>query len=105
LPGSGSKNPKYNNVKCYGFDLRRFGIDFAMSLKQVNLLWLEGMYNELKELPEFFDNNFDPHAGTDVLQKQIKSGMKAGDIVKSWKKDIEAFKKLRKKYLLYKDFY
>jgi uncharacterized protein YbbC (DUF1343 family) len=105
LPGSGSKNPKYNNVKCYGFDLRRFGIDFAMSLKQVNLLWLEGMYNELKELPEFFDNNFDPHAGTDVLQKQIKSGMKASDIVKSWKKDIEAFKKLRKKYLLYKDFY
>lgn len=103
-PTKGAKNPKYQNELCYGFDLRRFGLDYAMTLKQVNLLWLEGMYQELKDEAVFFDLNFNPHAGNDKLQKQIRSNTKVSDIVKSWRKDIEAFKLKRKKYLLYKDF-
>ena len=104
-PMTGAMNPKFNSQICYGYDLRRFGIDYAMSLKQVNLLWLEGMYSELGGRREFFEENFDYHAGTGELQKLIKAGVKSDVISKSWKKDIEAFKKIRKKYLLYKDFY
>ena len=105
LPTTGAREPKYNNETCYGYDLRRFGLDYAMSLRQVNLLWLEGMYKELKDSTKFFNEYFDAHAGTDKLQQQLKAGLKVNDVVKSWQKDIEIFRKTRKKYLLYKDFY
>jgi len=37
--------------------------------------------------------------------KQIKEGIPESDIRKSWEPEIEAFKQIRKKYLLYKDYY
>jgi uncharacterized protein YbbC (DUF1343 family) len=104
VPNDGAKAPKYMKEACYGFDLRRFGEDYARSMRHVNLLWLCGMYKYLKSEPEFFDQNFNYHAGNDVLQKQIKEGKTEEDIIKSWKPGIEAFKKIRKKYLLYEDF-
>lgn len=103
-PNDGAKTPKYLNEACYGFDLRRFGEDYARSMRQVNLLWLCGMFDLLKKNPEFFDENFNPHAGTDKLQKQIKEGKSEEEIIKSWKPGVDEFKKIRKKYLLYEDF-
>jgi uncharacterized protein YbbC (DUF1343 family) len=35
------------------------------------------------------------------LQEQVKKGVPAEKIYKSWKPGIKAFKKIRKKYLLY----
>ena len=43
-------------------------------------------------------------AGTDKLQQQIKEGKTEEEIVASWKDGLVNFKKIRKKYLLYKDF-
>ena len=40
-------------------------------------------------------------AGSDVLRRDIESGRPLQDIVKSWCDDEEAFKRLRKPYLLY----
>jgi uncharacterized protein YbbC (DUF1343 family) len=103
-PNEGAKLPKYMNEVCYGYDLRRFGEDYARHLKQVNLLWLCGMYKALKTEPEFFDDNFNFHAGNEILQKQVKDGKSEREIQKSWQPGLEAFKKIRKKYLLYADF-
>ena len=52
----------------------------------------------------FFDKNFNWHSGNDELQQQIKAGKSEVEIRQSWQKDIDAFKAIRKKYLLYKDF-
>lgn len=99
----GAKTPKYENKVCYGYDLRVFGEEVVRVSKQVYVYWLIGTYNSLKD-PAYFDENFNYHAGNDILQKQIKEGKSEEEIRKSWQPDIAKFKPIRKKYLLYKDF-
>ena len=41
------------------------------------------------------------HAGTPVLEQQIKQGYTADEIHKSWLPEQEKFKKIRQKYLMY----
>jgi len=52
----------------------------------------------------FFNNYFDKLAGNSTLREQIIAGKSKWIIYASWKSDIEDFKIIRKKYLLYKDF-
>jgi uncharacterized protein YbbC (DUF1343 family) len=102
-PTDGAKIPKYNGQVCNGFDLRGFADSFIKDSKQLYLLWLSGMYRDLKK-DDFFDENFNFHAGNASLQNQIKQGMPETKIRQSWQPDIQKFKSIRKKYLLYKDF-
>jgi len=46
-------------------------------------------------------NMFDKVNGTDASRKALQSGVAAGQIAQSWHGDEAAFRKLRKKYLLY----
>ncbi|HEY1039814.1 MAG TPA: DUF1343 domain-containing protein, partial [Bacteroidia bacterium] len=94
----GAKTPKYENKVCYGYDLRVFGEEVVRVSKQVYVYWLIGTYNSLKD-PAYFDENFNYHAGNDILQKQIKEGKSEEEIRKSWQPDIAKFKPIRKKYL------
>ncbi|RKY66862.1 MAG: DUF1343 domain-containing protein, partial [Candidatus Latescibacterota bacterium] len=61
-------------------------------------------YKEMGEKEDFFTGYFDKLAGTDRLRKQILAGKDKYTIRASWKKELEAFKKIRRKYLLYPDF-
>ena len=49
----------------------------------------------------FFGNSFHEIAGNFDLEKQIKMGLNQVDIRASWQTDLENFKKIRKKYLIY----
>lgn len=102
LPTILSKEPKHVNQKCYGLNLNQ-----SQYLKQhpskINLQWLQIMYSKLNQ-DSFFDKNFNFHIGNSELQQQIKTGISIANIEKSWQADLEKFKKIRKKYLLYKDF-
>jgi uncharacterized protein YbbC (DUF1343 family) len=40
-------------------------------------------------------------AGTDRLRKAIEAGLSEEEIREQWKKELKAFKKVRKKYILY----
>jgi len=64
------------------------------------------MYNAFPEKASFFleNNFFDKLAGTADLQQQIKEGLSEEAIRASWQADLTAYKKMRKKYLLYQDF-
>jgi uncharacterized protein YbbC (DUF1343 family) len=95
-----SKTPKYLNRKCCGLDLRK---ESYINLREVKLDWLKQMFVKLKK-DDFFDKNFNFHSGNSELQEQIKSGMSVENIRKTWQADLEAFKKIRKKYLLYPEF-
>ena len=58
----------------------------------------------IKKTPKkekFFGKTFTIHAGNTKLQKQIEQGLNAKTISESWKQDIEVFKEIRKKYLIY----
>ena len=51
---------------------------------------------------DFFNSFFTKLAGTKKLQQQIEQGVSESAIRNTWKTDLEAFKKIRKKYVLYK---
>ena len=93
----GSKHPKHKEKICYGTDLRFTDI----YLTNLNLSWLINCYNESKNKNVFFNSFFDKLAGTDRLRLQIKEGMTEREIRKTWEQDLNKFKEIRKKYLIY----
>jgi uncharacterized protein YbbC (DUF1343 family) len=99
-----SSDPPYKDQQCYGYDLKNYGLNVAKYENKLNLFWLLDLYKRLSPKTEFFTPFFDKLAGSDVLRKQIIAGKTEEEIRKSWEKDIAAFKKIRKKYLLYPDF-
>ncbi|HXB39992.1 MAG TPA: DUF1343 domain-containing protein [Bacteroidia bacterium] len=102
-PMEGAKTPKYLGKSCFGYYLADFGDSYIKDSKQIYLLWLTGLYKQLKN-QNFFEENFNYHVGNATLQQQIKAGLSEEKISQSWQPDIAKFKKIRKKYLLYKDF-
>lgn len=103
---AGAKTPKLQDQKCKGYNLSSLSIDEIRSWKRLNLKWLLMMYQGLKSQdPYFLANNFiNKLAGNKDLQEQIKAGKTEDEIRASWKNDLDAYKLMRKKYLLYKDF-
>ncbi|MBC3757462.1 DUF1343 domain-containing protein [Hyunsoonleella sp. SJ7] len=93
----GAKYPKHKGTLCYGEDLQNEVVNGEMTLK-----WIIKAYQNSKDKSKFFNtDNFTTHAGTTELQKQIESGMSETDIKATWQKDLEAFKLIRTKYLIY----
>ena len=95
--GEGSKSPPHENKKCYGTDLR-FQDNY---LEEINLNWLIESYNNCPEKEKFFNSFFDKLAGTDKLRLQIIEAKTVKEIKESWQENLNEFKKIRNKYLLY----
>lgn len=96
-PNFGSKSPKENGMVCYGKDLSKFP-----KMNVVSLNWIIDAYKNTKDKTKFFNTSgFTKHAGTQKLQQQIEAGLSEEEIKKSWKSDLDKFKKIRAKYLLY----
>ena len=95
-PSYGSNNPKQQNKICYGEDLREYSIGDKIELK-----WLIESYKLISNKKDFFFIDFKKLAGNEILEEQIKSGLSVQRIRESWQEDLEKFKKIRKKYLLY----
>ena len=96
IPGM-SKNPPHENKKCYGDDLRNAKIE-GLSLKL-----LIDYYNKSPKKESFFIPFFDKLSGNKNLKEQIKKGMSEEDIKATWKKDLDGYREMRKKYTLYND--
>lgn len=103
IPGV-SENPKYKGIECNGFNLKKFCRTYVITYRELYLYWLKGFYDSSKGKNNYFTNYFDKLAGTDKLRKQIINGETIENIRKSWQKDLNEFKKIREKYLLYTDF-
>jgi uncharacterized protein YbbC (DUF1343 family) len=95
-PNEGAKYPKHENKLCYGEDLTD-----AEHLNSLNLSWLLKAYQQTENKKEFFNSFFTKLAGTTKLQQQIEQGLTEEQIKVSWKDDLEAFKKVREKHLMY----
>lgn len=98
-----SENPPHNGNACHGYYLKDFATTHLDSANSFNLQYLMTAYQQYSDKEHFFTNAnfFDKLAGTDQLRKQIISGMSEEEIRQSWQEDLENFKNIRKKYLLY----
>jgi uncharacterized protein YbbC (DUF1343 family) len=96
IPNFGAKEPLYKNELCYGEDMTSIA-----KVSKLELKWLIKAYNSTWDKSKFFNPFFTKLAGTEKLQQQIESGISEEQIRRSWKKELDNFKKMRKKYLLY----
>lgn len=91
-----AKNPPQENKRCFGLDLREVQI-----AQKVELHYLLDMYKAFPKKDEFFNSFFERLAGNSILRQQIKDGLTEDQIRATWQKDLDAFKEVRKKYVLY----
>jgi uncharacterized protein YbbC (DUF1343 family) len=100
IPGV-SSNPPFENQLCKGIK-----VNFDIRPTQLNLSWLMTMHSSYPNKEKFFSSPgfFDKLAGTTTLRKQMVQGITEDAIRATWQKDLDAYKVIRKKYLLYTDF-
>ena len=95
-------NPRYKGKPCYGIDYREKGLPKG----QISLAPLIDLYRKAESLGLQLINQrqlFDLLAGTKTLRSQLASGLSEAEIRASWGADLEAYRRLRAKYLLYED--
>ncbi len=100
----GARYPKYQDQLCRGYDLRVLPMATFYVKGELNLSYLIQSYQAFNGNPDFFNNFFYRLAGTRSLQSQIEQGLSVDEIRASWQADLDAFKVVRKTYLLYPDF-
>lgn len=91
-----SKSPPHQNKKCFGVDLRGESMSHEFTLN-----YLLDAYQKSEKGQAFFTNYFNTLAGTDQLKKMIMDGKSESEITASWEADLEKYRSLRKKYLIY----
>ncbi|WP_294630243.1 DUF1343 domain-containing protein [uncultured Bacteroides sp.] len=97
LPGF-DKNPMHKGRLCYGEDLRK-----ATDTNGFTLRYFLRFYRLSGEGAAFFSRArwFDLLMGTDSVRKAILRGESEETIRHSWQKELQDYKEMRKKYLLY----
>ena len=99
--GPGAKSPKFKDQSCQGRDLGAIKppnyIELKWLIETYRAAYDQGVSNRQK----FFNRFFDKLAGTDQLKKDIIDGLSAEEIRVRWAPEIQAFKKVRAKYLIY----
>ncbi|MBN1145399.1 MAG: DUF1343 domain-containing protein [Bacteroidales bacterium] len=103
-PNIANKAPLFVNQTCFGTDLRKLTAGQLAQMKEINLEWLVDAYQAMGSNKSFFTTYFNNLAGTAQMKKQILAGKTAAEIRQTWQADLERFRVLRKKYLLYNDF-
>lgn len=101
-PNAGSKNPPHNGVLCHGVDLRGLSNEEIWA-EGINIGYVVDAYHNLAMGDEFFKPMFEKLIGVKWVREMIMEGATAEEIEARWAADVEAFKQLRKRYLLYKE--
>ena len=100
----GSKNPKHKGRRCCGYSFVDTPLDSIFAWRKIQLRILIDAYHRMKDHDFFLsDHAFDRIAGTSTLRVQLQEGWDEQRIRQSWHADLEAFKNIRQKYLLYGD--
>jgi len=92
---NGATTPIQKGKKCFGLDLRH-SFDTLFTLK-----YLMDIYHDFSNKKDFFNSYFTKLCGDKRVQKAIVEGKSEIEIRRLWEPQVEAFKKIRQKYLLY----
>ena len=98
----GALKPRYQGQECLGRNLR--DLPFEDILRQgIDLRFVEDAFRSVGSSPDFFqpNNAFEKRVGVDWIARMLLDGFSSADIEARWQPDIEAFKDLRRPYLLY----
>lgn len=101
----GAKNPKFIGQKCYGINFvtdSKWGEPEAHH--RIEIKFLLEMYRSFPHKDKFFTSFFDQLVGNSNVKQMIIDGKSEVEIQNLWKKEVQDFKVIRKKYLLYPDF-
>lgn len=93
--------PKYRDQLCNGVDLRPFGEYYMPKYSAIYWVWLIEAYQMSDNKKDFFSSFFDRLAGTNRIRLAIEAGADAEALKALYADELEAFKQLRKRYLIY----
>ena len=81
-------------------------MDSLKNINSLNFNWLVKSFKMSNESLDFFNKNgfFNLLAGTDKIMNLIKGGASGVQIRETYQMELEKFKLIRKKYLIYDDF-
>ena len=102
-PMPGAKYPKHEGKRCYGVDLSTLDVSKLHEVQGMDLSYLLDAYKNYDDKVSFFLKNgfFDRLAGNTSLREEIIAGKSEAQIRSGWKQDLNDFRKIRSKYLLY----
>lgn len=104
-----SENPLHKDQVCYGLDLRKYDTGPLRKAGRINLQWMIDLFKAYPDKKRFFDRsqstaigNINFLSGQIVFKEQIMAGKTEAEIRATWERGLSQYKKMRKKYLLYK---
>ncbi|TPE46265.1 exo-beta-N-acetylmuramidase NamZ family protein [Pontibacter mangrovi] len=92
--------PKFMGEQCTGAEMVVTDRNAFASAK-AGVYILHALKTLYPEQLEWREGRMDRLWGTPKVREQLQAGVAPEEIVKQWDKDLERFKKVRKKYLLY----
>ncbi len=100
LPGIVT-NPVQKGKKCYGIDLRK-----KKKVPTFTLKYFLDFYKKFSDEKEFLTRErwINLLSGTDQFIRMVREGKSEKEILDSWIPELNTYKQIRKKYLLYPDF-
>ena len=95
------KNPMYKGQYCYGNNMKSLLPPKGFSLRYIISYYQE--YKNMGKADKFFTRPqwFDMLVGNRKVRRQITEGKSEEEIRAGWQKELEEYKKMRKKYLIY----
>jgi len=97
MPGFDA-NPLHKDKQCYGLDLRE-----TKDVKGLTLKYVLDFYNKSGQGAAFFSrsNWMDLLMGTNQVRLDIVAGKSEAEIRAKWQNELNTYKEMRKKYILY----
>ncbi|MDR2979543.1 MAG: DUF1343 domain-containing protein [Bacteroidales bacterium] len=101
-----SESPPQKGKNCRGFDLTSQTATQLNGSNYFSINYVIAAYKNFPKTETFFTNKefFDKLVGQGMLRQQIIDGVSEEDIRASWQPELNQFKQIRQKYLLYPDF-
>lgn len=97
-----ASEPPFMDERCYGEDLRDKPVE-EIWREGVNLDYVIDAYRDLDMGDAFFKPMFEKLIGVGWVREMIKQGCTAREISERWAEDVEGYKVLRRKYLIYNE--
>ena len=99
---AGAKNPPQLNQLCFGVNLSRKPQEEIIK-RGFDLTYVIDAYRNLNIGERFFTPFFTKLVGVDYVQKMIMEGRSNEEIRAVWQPELEKYKEMRRKYLIYKE--
>ncbi len=102
IPGV-AVHPLNEGKTCYGVDLRDLKLE---EVPKFTLTYFLDFYHKFENKKDFLTREawLNLLAGTDTFIQLVRDGKNEQEIKASWQEELNSFKQIRKKYLLYPDF-